>query len=300
MPLTQTKAQNLIFKELLLLKQKLLRSFDPTTVGVVTGDNALHRICRLFAINSSKCWSYKLAEMLIVRGVKLDQCNKEGNTPLLQLAVYCKSSSARISSDAVRLFLEHGADLNAHDHAGETSLHHLVRKGALVALENFLSGSGVGHTDFTLRNSAGQTAADVYAIQRGNDRSFHIHKLLIVQPVVWAKHTRPALALCLDAVLPIVDVAKLALTYIDGSGFSLRQSRLACNILTTSLEFVTIALSCNVIAQKMNATHILTILVTLLNVERSVATFFSTQKTKKTIFDPKEDRTPDLLRVKEM
>lgn len=35
---------------------------------------------------------------------------------------------------------------------------------------------------------------------------------------MWAKSVRPALLLLLEAALPVVDVAKLAVAYIDGSG----------------------------------------------------------------------------------
>ena len=35
---------------------------------------------------------------------------------------------------------------------------------------------------------------------------------------MWTKRVRPVLLCCLEAALPLTDVAKLALGYIDGSG----------------------------------------------------------------------------------
>jgi len=41
---------------------------------------------------------------------------------------------------------------------------------------------------------------------------------MMAQTALWIKHTRPALLLCLEFVLPVTDVAKVALGYVDGSG----------------------------------------------------------------------------------
>ena len=155
-------AQRLILKIVLPLQQKLLRSFDPATVDVATGNNALHEMCTLFSLSRVSVWSYKLTERLIYRGVSVHARNKEGRTPLLQLA--CTSTDEVDSAVGIRLLLAHGADLNAQDGEGNGLLHFLVRDKAEAVLADLLGCDGVNHMDCALRNSAGHTAADLSAI----------------------------------------------------------------------------------------------------------------------------------------
>ena len=220
----KTRAQQLIF-EVSPITQKLLRSFDPATVDAATGNNALHEMCRLFALHSLQQWDYKLVGLLIDRGVSADSRNKEGRTPLLQRAATLTVASGR-STDGMRLLLSNGADLNAQDGKGNGVLHLLILCGATAEarLEDLLGG-GVAHFDYALRNNAGQTAVDLAAIRLAElaDNSAdspqkRIHQLLMAQTALWAKHTRPLLLRCLDSALPVTDVAKLALSYVDGSG----------------------------------------------------------------------------------
>ena len=88
-----------------------------------------------------------------------------------------------------------------------------------------MSGDGSGLLDFHLVNSAGQTAFDLAAAQpdwgglSGADcPQKRTHRLTAAQKDEWAKHVRPLLLRCLESALPVVDVAKLALGYVDGSG----------------------------------------------------------------------------------
>ena len=111
------------------------------------------------------------------------------------------------------------------DDKGNGLLHLLVQRKAESVLEDLLSGHGVSHLDCALRNNAGQTAADLAAVElaqladsNANSRQKRIHQLLMAQALLWTKHVRPALLSRLEFVLPVTDVAKLALGYVDGSG----------------------------------------------------------------------------------
>ena len=218
------EARRLIDDKVLPIIQKLLRSFDPATVGAVTGNNALHEICTLLNLGSVANRSYKLFELLVDRGVSVHARNKKGRTPLLQRAA--GSTPARFrSNDGMRLLLSRGADLNAQDNYGNGVLHHLIRRQAESSLEDLLGGGGVAHLDYALRNGAGQTAVDFAAMrveeQTGSSSASpakRIHRMMMTQTALWTKHTRPLLLRCLESALPVTDVAKLALGYIDGSG----------------------------------------------------------------------------------
>jgi hypothetical protein len=223
-------AQQLIYSEVLSLQRKLLRSFDPATADAATGNNALHEMCRLFCLHIVSVWDYKLAELLIAHGVSVHARNKKGCTPLLQWATSVRDFAA----SGLWLLLAHGSDLNAQDGDGDGVLHHLVRCKAEARLEELFGGDGVEHVEHTLRNSAGQTAVDLAAIQlaelqddpdseedqdeaeeapqqEAERRAGRIHRLMMAQAALWTKHTRPALLRCLEFALPVTDVAKLAL-----------------------------------------------------------------------------------------
>lgn len=217
-------AQDLIYSDILPLLPQLLRSFDPATVNAATGNNALHEICAFFVLATSTSWSSRLAQAFITRGVSVHARNKRSRTPLL---VYAATSGKDMrSANGLRLLLTHGADLNAQDDDGDGLLHHLARGQALGVLEDMCTGGGAG-LDYALLNSAGQTAADLAAIklvETDSDtdeslvRARRIHRLLLAQTALWTTHSRPVLLRCLDGMLPVTDVAKLVLAYVDGSG----------------------------------------------------------------------------------
>ena len=219
-------AQVLIIDQVLPISPKLLRSFDPATVDAKTGNNALHDMCRLFALGRAHGWAFKLFKLLIDRGVSVHARNHAGRTPLLQRGAKCNSESHH-SNDGMRLLLSHGADLNAQDGDGNGLLHLMILCGAAAEtrLTDLLGGGGVAHFDYALRNNAGQTAVDLAAIRLAEQADSgadspekRIHRLMMTQRSMWIKSARPLLLRCLESALPVTDVAKLALGYIDGSG----------------------------------------------------------------------------------
>lgn len=250
------KAQDLIYKVFIPMLPNLLRSFDPVTVDARTGDNALHRICRLLDLAYVTGWSSKLARMFIDHGVDVHARNKKGRTPLLEYAA--SAWSGVDSANAIRMLLAHGSDLHAQDSDGNSILHHLVERRALGMLEDLFTGDYASHLDFMMRNSVGHTVADVAVIKllaensrdsdsdnddRDRDDSDtgdsdiddidndinvddedsarargHIHRLVLAQVALWTKYTQPVLLRCLGQVLHVTDIAKLTLSYIDGSG----------------------------------------------------------------------------------
>ena len=229
-------AQNLIAEQVLPIAQKLLRSFDPATVDAATGNNALHEMCTLFTLRNAEDWPFKLFRLLINRGVCVHARNRQGRTLLLQSAA--SMGALNFSAEGLRMFLRNGFDLNAQDAYGNGVLHHLVERKACAVLVDLLGSGGMGGLDLSLRNSAGQTAADLAAIrlaQVQHDaedapehetrqwletkmRARHIHQLLMALEREWERCVRPLLLRYVEAVLSVVDVAKLALGYIDGIG----------------------------------------------------------------------------------
>ena len=215
----EQSAQQLILDSILPMQRVWLRSFDPATVDAATGNNALHEMCTLFIMTDRCDWRYELAEQLIDHGVSVHERNKAGRTPLLE---YAATATPQIDlANAMRLLLEHGADLNAQDSDGDGLLHHLALKGALDVLEDLLSGEGAIHIDFFLVNSAGQTAADLAAIQLvekpKSAPARQLHQLLLSQQSLWMLHVRPLVQQCVEAAL-IPDLAALVLAYVEGSG----------------------------------------------------------------------------------
>jgi len=220
----KTAARQLIIEKVLPLMPKLLRSFDPATVDAATDNNALHELCTYFTISPRSDYDFTLAELLIARGVDVHARDKKGRTGLLKSA--CALYGEQASSDGLQLLLAHGADPNAQDGDGNSALHHLVRNRAAAVLEAFMSGDGSGLLDFHLVNSAGQTAFDLAAAQQPDSDGLsgadspqqRTRRLMAAQKETWIKRARPVLLRCLEAALPVTDVAKLALGYIDGSG----------------------------------------------------------------------------------
>jgi len=201
------------------LDLNLLRSFDPATTDAKTGNNALHEVFEQFTAPNSSEWDYKLIQLLIARGVSVDARNKKGHTPLLTAAA-CFWPTER-SAVGIRLLLSHGADLNAQDSDGDGILHHFARAGAFDVLEDLLNGEGAIHVDFFLVNSAGQTAADLAAIQLAEKPNSvparQLHQLLLSQQSLWMLHVRPLVQQCVEAAL-IPDLAALVMAYVEGSG----------------------------------------------------------------------------------
>ena len=157
-------------------------------------------MCRLIVMADPLDWGHRIARQLIDHGVRVHTPNKVGRTPLLEYAA--TSLPQMSSSNALQL---------------------LILRSAAAVLEDLR---------FCLRrllvNDEGQTAADLVAAQlaahqiTNNAATRLLRSLKWAQKALWAKHTRPALLLSLKFVLPVTDVAKLALGYVDGSGPSFR------------------------------------------------------------------------------
>jgi len=232
-------AMELIDRKVLPLMPLLLRSFDPATVDAATGNNALHKMCTLFSLENVEYWTNKLCQLLIDRGVSVHARNQQGRTLLLQSAA--SVGPLQGSAGGLRLFLCNGFDLNAQDGDGNGVLHHLAAGNACGVLMDLLDGDGMDGLDHSLRNSDGQTAADLaairlaelqHAIETAPDqdvqqlldtqtRAWEIRQLLLMQERQWERRVRPLLLRCLHSALPVADVAdvaNLALGYVDGSG----------------------------------------------------------------------------------
>jgi len=83
----------------------------------------------------------------------------------------------------------------------------------------------LGHLDWHLVNVAGQTPADLAVIllaelpDDSEDRPQEsIRRLMRLHAAMWSQHVQPVLQLCFDEPLPVADLAKLTLGYVDGSG----------------------------------------------------------------------------------
>lgn len=218
-------ARQLIHDQTIALGPKLLRSFHPGAIDYESGNNALHELCTHFYLNPNS-WNRLLAELLIAHGVSVRERNKKGRTPFLQFASTCSATSS--TAKGLTLMLEHGSDLNAQDGDGNSVLHLLVLRKAFAVLEDLLSRPDVTHLDCILKNHAGQTAADITAIQlalaqQGVDQvldqshEFYMHRLVLTFQEAQIAHFRPILKQCIDSVI-IPDIGAVVLGYVDGSG----------------------------------------------------------------------------------
>jgi len=228
----EIEAESLLIMKLLPLLPKVLRSFDPATVDPATGNNALHEMCTFFCLKGG--WHCDLLEQLIAHGVSVHARNSQGRTPLLVVA--SDADPDERSANGIRLLLRYGADLHAQDADGNGVLHHFVERRAHGMIQDLCGGGHAQQPDFALINSKGQTAADLAAIQVAEmqpddseeeedeeqaerlKQATLAHRLMATHTWAWTKYARPALLLCLEAALPVADVAQLALAYVDGSG----------------------------------------------------------------------------------
>jgi ankyrin repeat protein len=199
------------------LLQKRLSSFDPATVNAA-GNNALHELCRLFTLTVRDEYDCKLAEQLIELGVNVHARNQKGRTPLLE---YAATSATVRSADGIRLLLAHGADLNAQDGDGNSALHHIVKTGALLLLEDLLDGSDARCLDLWAVNRAGRTAVD--AANFAGSAAAGAAQLLQTQLIAWKQSVQPLLLDAFNALL-IPDLAAVVMGYLDGSGLPFRPS----------------------------------------------------------------------------
>jgi len=213
-------AQQLVIELVMPLNQQWLHSFSPGTVDAGTGNNVLHEMCSFLLMSDQEDWDYQLAEWFIDRGISVHTQNKSGRTPLLQ---YAATALPQIhSAAAMRLLLEHGADLNAQGRDGNGVLHYLIQSDAVKLLEDFCTSDEVSRLDCFISNSSRQNPFDLVADRLEKDptdeQAQDMHRVLKgAQTALWDQHTRPVLQLHLGQVLPVRDLAELALSFIGGS-----------------------------------------------------------------------------------
>lgn len=115
---------------------------------------------------------FAAAELLLKRGAKVDLADPAGWTPLIH-ATYAASNP-----DVLKLLLDHGANINAHNDRGVTSLYIASSVGREAQVQ-FLLAHGA---DPSLATTSGYTAKRVAQL-RGLD---HIVALLDARPAATA------------------------------------------------------------------------------------------------------------------
>ncbi|MDR1932662.1 MAG: ankyrin repeat domain-containing protein [Spirochaetales bacterium] len=107
-----------------------------------------------------------LAELMLARGVSVNERDIIGNTPLHWAVRY---------PEMVRFLVEHGADVNARNLLGETALHLAVRYKNTVEI---LLKNGA---DKTIRNVFGRTAVDYCMFRGAGKRNLEVMNLLFAE-----------------------------------------------------------------------------------------------------------------------
>ena len=207
----------MITKKLLPILPQLLRSFDPATTDAATGANALHEVCALTEWGKQSGWLFSLARQFIALGVDINARDHRGRTPLLSLGTKLDAAN-RQSASRVRLLQSHGADIDAQDVDGNGLLHLLAQNGAWAMLLDLLD-FGRRLPDASLRNAAGQTAAELGATRSARSpdepNAENIRLLLSAQQRVWRQQGRTLLLReCAEWLVP--DLAALVLAFVDG------------------------------------------------------------------------------------
>lgn len=197
----------------------LLRAgqYDADAVDSHTGNNALHELFRLTAPRGVESWGHRCAEALLAAGVSPSGRNGASRTPLHELAH--EVGRAANSASAVRLLLEHGADLNAVDAEGKGVLHHLLAANALPLLQDLFGAGGIiGRIDFFTVDASGFCAAAA-ATERilSHPNDCEAAELIESQAQVWSVHVRPVVTAAVEQFL-YPDVAQLVVAFVDGSG----------------------------------------------------------------------------------
>jgi len=165
---------------------------------------------------NTTCWAYTLPVALLDRGLDVNaRC--AGLTPLLRVA---KVDSPDMAAVGPLLLLERGADIDAVDENGWTSVHWMAHNG-MVALMSELTGNGwLLVADLTLRNSAGATALEnaqhELVAHPVKARVSACCDLLRATEQLWQTQARPLLLEALSHSLLLPDLAHVVLSYVDG------------------------------------------------------------------------------------
>ncbi|KAL8670597.1 MAG: hypothetical protein Q9168_004871 [Polycauliona sp. 1 TL-2023] len=108
---------------------------------------------------------YAASEILLQRGADVDATGAYGITPMHLLVKTQDKFDGQQYLTAIRLLIDHGADLNHPDHGGETPIIHALRCSNIVALKIFISEAGC---DVDIKNRSGDSPLFI-AIQYGSE-----------------------------------------------------------------------------------------------------------------------------------
>lgn len=201
------------------LLPELLASFDPLATLPTTGNNALCEMAWLL-LPVGKCVMEDVVRAMAERGVSVHHRNRLGQTPMHVQASRCNDRSA--FAFFVPLYLSLGAKLSAQDDAGDTVLHILIRKRALLVLQDLFERPEALHLEYHVCNNNGQTPVDLAAsivAMEETDVSLRIYRLIFAQQGVSKAHVQPAfLSLLMEHTPMIKDCAKVIVQYLDGDG----------------------------------------------------------------------------------
>lgn len=129
----------------------LMHSYDPNILRA--GDSALHLVAAASVPVDENDWPYKLAQQLIARGADVNAPNAHALTPLL---IWAKASYDEWPC-GVQLLLQHGADINMRDSAGDSALHWLVHLHNGATLQLLGERGWLAGADLFVANNNGET-----------------------------------------------------------------------------------------------------------------------------------------------
>jgi hypothetical protein len=157
----------------------------------------------------------QLAAALMDRGCDVNMRRAEdGSTPLM---AWIKNSNGDSISTGALFLLDHGADLEARDHQGNTAVHWMAHNGKL-SLRTLMQHRWLERVNLEQTNNDGRTALQLAqaAWSRAHDaRHREVCDLLRVGQQV-AEHARPLKLRWLAKVLQIQDLAHIVMDFVDG------------------------------------------------------------------------------------
>jgi ankyrin repeat protein len=124
-------------------------------------ENALHVLTRLLQVDKEEDeeeeqWGYRLAELLLEKGVDPNQPNRGKDPSLVYWAKHCADST-----EELKLLLRYDADTNSADPQGNTCVHQLVYDGNDRALRAVAAAGGLHNFDFLRPNREGRSVFEL-------------------------------------------------------------------------------------------------------------------------------------------